>query len=399
MRKSSLVRVLIYAHFFAPSVGGVETYARLLAEGLPERAEATGTEGLEVVVVTHTLADPTFDSAFPFQVVRHPGWIQLSRLIRSAAVIQLVGPSLLPMFLAVVFRRPFVVEQHGYQAVCPNGLLLYGSSKEVCPGHFLARRYHKCLQCNRSVGLWNSLKMLMMTFPRRWLCRRAAANLAITSHVELRLALPRTHVIYYGVPDPFTVSSDRFTTGWPEGSNVPQFAYVGRLVSEKGALVLVQAAHRVREQGYDFHLKLVGDGPERGRLEAAVAASGLQQLVTFTGFLGGKQLEQALSDVAVVVMPSICEETAGLAAIEQMFRGKLVIAAEIGGLAEVVGSAGLKFPAGDAEALANCMRQVLDKPDIVSECGRRARKRALDCFGLDRMLDQHLALYTQVASL
>jgi len=56
-----------------------------------------------------------------------------------------------------------------------------------------------------------------------------------------------------------------------------------------------------------------------------------------------------------------------------MFRGRLVIASDIGGLSEVVGSTGLKFPAGNTEALTNCMRQVLEKPDIVSEFGQRAQ--------------------------
>src|SRR5207248_5999124 len=61
------------------------------------------------------------------------------------------------------------------------------------------------------------------------------------------------------------------------------FAYVGRLVSEKGLPVLVQAARRLLDQGQIFHLKLVGDGPERKRLESDVTALGLQQHVTFTG--------------------------------------------------------------------------------------------------------------------
>ena len=54
---------------------------------------------------------------------------------------------------------------------------------------------------------------------------------------------------------------------------------------------------------------------------------------TITGFLRGHAFVNALQDVNVVVMPSMWEETAGLAAIEQMMRGRLVIAADIGGLA------------------------------------------------------------------
>ena len=384
------MRLLIYAHFFAPSTGGVETYALLLASGFSERpTAATG----EVTVATQTPAPPEFDSAFPFKVVRQPNWWQLLGLIRRASVVQLAGPSLLPMILALLLRKPLVVEQHGYQAACPNGLLLYEPSKQVCSGHFLAGRYRECLRCNRELlGWWSSLKILALTFPRRWLCRRAGANVAVTQHVARRLNLSNIQVIYHGVPD---LRDSDLEDGLAKGEEVNPlcFAYVGRLVSEKGLPLLIRAARRLREDGYDFRLRFVGDGPERQALEALVKESELQRNITFTGFLKDKRLEVALSDAAAVVMPSIWEETAGLAAIEQMFRGRLVIASDIGGLGEIVGTAGMTFPPGDVEALASCMKHVLDKPDAVREFGRIARQRALECFGLDHMLKDHLALY------
>lgn len=387
------MKVLIYTHVFPPHVGGVETYARLLAEGLAKQIGRTGTKRTEVTVVTQTPAESGYDARFSFPVVRQPGWSHLLKMIRSATVVQLAGPALLPMLFALLLRKPFVIEQHGYQAACPNGLLLYEPTKEVCPGHFMAQRYQKCLRCNQELLGWrSSLKLLLLTFPRRLLCRQAAMNVAITHHVAMRLDLPRSCVVYHGIPDPLTFKSaapavlDRHLKPL-------RFAYVGRLVSEKGLPLLVQAAHRLRDQGHNFHLKLVGDGPEREKLEAAVKALGLRQHVAFTGFLTGSKLEEVLIDAVAVVMPSIWEETAGLAAIEQMFRGRLVIASDIGGLGEVVGSTGLKFVPGDAEALADCMKLVLEKPDIVSELGRRARLRALKCFGLDRMLNEHMDIY------
>jgi glycogen(starch) synthase len=389
----AIMRVLIYTHVFPPNVGGVETYARLLSEGLVKQAGLMGTERIEVTVVTQSPAESGYDAQFSFPVVRQPGHFRLLKLIRSATVVQLAGPSLLPMLFALLLRKPFVIEQHGYQAVCPNGLLLYEPTKEVCPGHFIAQRYQKCLSCNQKLLGWRkSLKLLLLTFPRRVLCRQAAMNVAITRHVAKRLELPRSRVVYYGIPDPLTFNSAAPAV-LDKHLEPLCFAYVGRLVSEKGLPLLVQAARRLRDQGHNFHLKLVGDGPEREKLEAAVTALGLRQHVTFTGFLSGSKLEEVLIDAVAVVMPSIWEETAGLAAIEQMFRGRLVITSDIGGLGEVVGSTGLKFPAGNTEALTNCMRQVLEKPDIVSEFGQRARLRALNCFGLESMLNEHMGIY------
>jgi glycosyltransferase involved in cell wall biosynthesis len=173
------------------------------------------------------------------------------------------------------------------------------------------------------------------------------------------------------------------------------FAYLGRLTSEKGLPLLVQAATHLRDGGYDFRLKFIGDGPERERLETITTDMEVQDHVTFTGFLSGKNLQHALNDVAVVVMPSIWEETAGLAAIEQMIRGRMVIAADIGGLGEVVDGVGLKFPMGDVAQLAACMQHLLDEPGMVQSWGQAARTRALKLFRQERMVDEHLKLYRE----
>jgi glycosyltransferase involved in cell wall biosynthesis len=95
-------------------------------------------------------------------------------------------------------------------------------------------------------------------------------------------------------------------------------------------------------------------------------------------------------------MPSVWEETAGLSAIEQMMRGKLVIVSAIGGLQEVVGDTGLTFPPGDANALAECMRSVIDNPASLLDLGKKARDRALALFERQRMIDEHASVYRRV---
>jgi glycosyltransferase involved in cell wall biosynthesis len=173
---------------------------------------------------------------------------------------------------------------------------------------------------------------------------------------------------------------------------------VGRFVSEKGILTLLNAAARLQEQGHEFEVLLIGDGPERAKLEAEIQRQSLGSRVRITGFLRGSELRSALAKVHVVVMPSVWEETAGLSAIEQMMRGRLVIASAIGGLGEVVGSAGIVCPPGDAEALAACMIAVIADPEQIVALGSKARKRALSTFGYTRMLEEHAELYRQVAS-
>jgi glycogen(starch) synthase len=381
------VRILIYTHSFAPQTGGVETYVKLLADGLARA-------GRNVTVVTLAASAGLDDNQFPFTVARRPSLLQLWRMIGQADVLQLAGPSLLPLLMGLFRQVPVVIEQHGYQAICPNGLLLRKPELEACPGHFMAGAYQKCLRCVASSEGWlSSFFKLLLTFPRRWMCSQVAVNTPITRHVLNRLDLPRSRVLYYGIPDPFFKATDLAVLP----SATPCFAYVGRLVQEKGLPLLIEAAGLLRERNYSFQLKFVGDGPERTHLEALAARQGLKSCVTFTGFLSGTELQQATSDVAVVVMPSIWEETAGLAAMEQMMRGRLVIAADIGGLAEVVDGSGLKFTPGNAGHLAQCMQRVLDHPEVIIEIGRQARTRALEMFSQNRMIDDHFRLYAEVS--
>jgi glycosyltransferase involved in cell wall biosynthesis len=386
------VRILIYSHGFAPIIGGAEKYAMLLASGLATRPAASLGRACVVTVVTPTFAGDFNDSQLPFKVVRQPRFLGLARLVYESDIVHLSGACLLPLMLGWILRKPVVIEHHGYTASCPNGLLFYEPDQSVCPGHFLAAQYGNCVRCVAfKEGQLRSFYSLLWTFLRRWLCQNASVNIPITHHVLVRLRLPRSKVIYYGVPNPTDVSGS--TSGVSLSKSSFSFAYVGRLVPLKGLPVLVQAARRLRDQGYSFRLKFIGDGPQRSELQSMVRGLQLETAVEFVGFASGDHLRDELKDVSALIMPSIWEETAGLAAIEQMMRGKLVIASDIGGLGEVVGDAGLKCIAGDATSLADCMKRVLDQPDIVEVMGEAARVRALSIFKQDGMVDAYLKLY------
>jgi len=387
------MKILIYTHPFAPVVGGAETYVMLLARGLSILANSST---FEVTVTTPTLAGDFDDSKLTFRVVRQPNLLTLANLIRKADVIQLVGPCFLPLLIAWFLRKPVVVEHHGYPPACPNGLLFHEPTKAVCPGYFRLRRYRECLRCNSGTAGWlRSLQMLLLTFPRRWLCQHVAVNAPISEHVRKRLELPRSQVIYYGIPVTPSDEETRFIN--PSNGRPLCFAYVGRLVSLKGLPLILEAAKTLQRTGYSFRLRFVGDGPEKAELRRLTEELELENYVEFTGFITGPVFQAAMKDIAAVVMPSVWEETAGLAAIEQMMRGRLVIASDIGGLGEVVDDCGLRFPAGNTEALAQCMKSVLDHPEIIVRKGDNARRRALDLFSERRMLQDHVDLYRRLA--
>jgi glycosyltransferase involved in cell wall biosynthesis len=393
------VKILIYTHGFAPIIGGAEKYVMLLADGLARRTATAAAQALVVNVVTPTPAGEFDDTQLPFQVARQPSFLALARLIHQSDILHLSGPCLLPLILGSILKKPIVIEHHGYTASCPNGLLLYEPDQSVCSGHFLAGRYRHCLKCVAfKEGLLPSFSSLLWTFLRRWLCQRVRVNAPITHHVLERLRLPQSKVIYYGIPTPLDSIGSVEALATNKVKGLVRFGYVGRLVPLKGLPVLVQAAKFLKGKGYFFRLKFIGDGPQRTELQSMVRDLQLNEVVEFVGFVSGDRLRDELKDVSALIMPSIWEETAGLAAIEQMMRGQLVIVSDIGGLREVVGDAGLKCIAGDANSLAACMKRVLDEPDIVEKMGKAAQARALSLFQQEGMVDTYLKLYQKLSS-
>jgi glycogen synthase len=386
------MRIVIYSHDFLPTRGGVQTIVFELACGLGEwSSDQSQTGPLEVTVVTQTPGQGSEDGSWPFRVVRQPSFGHLFRLLRTAHVIHLAGPAVLPMMIGLTLRKTVIVEHHGYQSICPNGILLLGAERRACPGHFMARRYWQCARCNsRDMGWLRSFRSLILQFPRRWLCRFVSSNIAITNHVAGRIELPHTRTILHGIRDPGP-------TAFPQERAEVQIGCIGRLVQEKGLPLLLEAGKRLKDDGFSFHLTFVGGGPLRELLEKESQNLGIARHVSFTGDLAGPDLERVVRPIQIVVMPSLWEETAGLAAIEQMMRGGVVIASDIGGLSEVVGDAGLKFVPGDSQALYARLREVLEAPSLAASLGSLARVGAVQTFSRDKMIQAHVSLYREVA--
>ena len=388
------MRLLIYSHFFRPSVGGVETIVATLADGLARLGAGTGKPDFDVTLVTETASDSREDLTEPYRVIRLPALWELIKLIRQSDIVHLAGPAFLPLILARILHKPTVIEHHGYQSICLNGQLLLQPELEVCPGYFQARKYNRCLSCEAAqVGYIRGFKSLMLQWPRYLLSYISSVNIAVSDHVRRRLNLPRTFVVYHGVELPTGEVGVSL-----EDSGAMRFAYVGRFVTEKGVRTLLEAARIVATTRVDFEVLLIGDGPLRSELQSVIDSTGLKDRVQVLGFLDQRRLQEALRNVPVVIMPTISEETAGLAALEQMSRGRLVIASAIGGLKEAVVDAGLLFTPGNAAELADRMRSVLENPKLIDSLGKAAQLRASKMFEVNRMIREHVEIYRSLCA-
>jgi glycogen synthase len=384
------MKLLLYSHFFTPSVGGVETIVLSIARGLAGLRDSSGAPQFEITLVTQTPAGDYDDSANPFRTIRRPGFVQLRRLVRNADAVHAAGPALSPLLLSLFARKPFVIEHHGFQTICPNGQLLIEPAGVPCPGHFLAGRQTECLRCNSNQGWGASFKLWILTFVRRFLCQRAAANITPTQWLGDLLQLPYVCAIPHGLESIEPVSRPESPPGRPV------IAFQGRLVTTKGVRLLFEAARILRDQNRNFELLIIGDGPERESLERFARDFHLDAQVCFTGRLNGTKLDAALASASAVVAPSLGGEVFGLVVAENMLRALPIVASNLGAFVELLGGSGLIFRTGDAAALAASLARLLDDTSLAASLAHRARRRALDFCDNSRMIEAHARVYHDV---
>jgi glycogen synthase len=384
------VKLLIYSHYFAPSIGGVETIVGSLAGGLAECRTAAGAPEFEVTLITRTPVGDFEDRTMPFPVVRQPRFWQLFRRVRGTEVLHVAGPALLPILLGMIARKPVVVEHHGFQTICPNGQLVQEPSRSPCPGHFMAGRHAECWRCNASQGILTSLKLWLLTFVRRFLSGRVAANIAPTQWLSRQLNLPRATCIPHGL-EPFRAGPPGKST-----NPIPVIAFQGRLVTTKGIGVLLEAARILQEHSVDFTLRIIGDGPERDSLERLAEEKRISPRVQFLGGLPPPKLEEELGQADVVVVPSLGGEVFGLVIAENMLRGLPVVASDLGAFVEVIGDAGITFRTADASDLAHRLAELLSDSAVRADMIVRARKRGFSFFSRARMIEAHANVYRRL---
>ena len=139
--------------------------------------------------------------------------------------------------------------------------------------------------------------------------------------------------------------------------------FVGRLVSDKGVDLLLEALALLRERGLEPALTIVGGGPEESALKARVDELKLAGQVCFAGVRRGADLTAVLNRHRILVVPSRWNEPFGIVALEGMACGCVVVGSEGGGLPEAIGPGGVTFPNGDVAALAERLAMLLTHPE------------------------------------
>jgi glycosyltransferase involved in cell wall biosynthesis len=171
------------------------------------------------------------------------------------------------------------------------------------------------------------------------------------------------------------VADGRFTVGW-----------IGRMTGVKRTEDVLLAFRRLREQGVDACLCMVGDGPDRDSVETQAYRLGIIRDCLFLGYQDDVAPFYAAFDA--LVLPSANEGTP-VSAIEALASGRPVVATRVGGVPDVVrdGLDGYLVEPGDVDALAGRLARLAADPDLARRMGEAGRARVRSRYSVERLID------------
>jgi colanic acid/amylovoran biosynthesis glycosyltransferase len=155
------------------------------------------------------------------------------------------------------------------------------------------------------------------------------------------------------------------------------FLSVGRLSEQKGHLVLLEALAILAREGLLFQMTIVGDGPLRDLLARRIKDLGLADRVELAGWKTNSEVASLVRSSRALILPSFAEGLP-VAIMEALAVGRPVITTYVAGIPELVDqTCGWLVPAGDAQALANAVKECLTTTpdDVILAMGQEGRKR------------------------
>ncbi len=323
--------------------------------------------------------------------------IELEQLIDNANPDLLHFHNTFPLISPDAYRAaksrslPVVQSLHNFRMICPGSTLFRnGGVCEKCTNRYFAwpAIIHGCYRNSRSANAIVAIRNAYHWIRGSW-SKDVDVFIALTSHsrdVFVAAGLPKSKIVVkpnFVRPDPGQRAR--------EGAGA---VYVGRLSPEKGIGVLLDAW---LEQQCSIPLTIIGDGPMRDQVSAAVAEN---SRIRWLGQLPFESVLEKIRDSQMLIMPSIWYETFGRSMIEAFAAGVPVIASDIGAMREVVsdGQNGLYFRAGDAKDLADKILFLIQNDEFRITMGNNARREFVGKFSAEKNYELLMHIYDQAKS-
>jgi glycogen synthase len=299
------MKILFSSFLFHPSVGGIESVSKILAKKF-------ATAGNAVHLITQTADDAIAGASF--RLTRRPSIFKIIGLLRWCDLFFQNNISLRSLIPALLLRKRILVVHQTW------------------------------LQNTRGQITWNNrLKHALLRFVTNVAISKAVAD-GISGH-SFVIGNPYDDTVFRLIPN---IGRDQ------------NLAFVGRLVSDKGADLLLQAMKLLQNDGVTPDLTIVGSGPEKKNLESLAIELSLDRQVIFAGQKFGGALAELLNRHRILVVPSRWAEPFGVVALEGIACGCVVLGSENGGLKEAIGPCGVTFENGNVRALADQLKRLLN---------------------------------------
>ncbi|CAN5414589.1 glycosyltransferase family 4 protein [soil metagenome] len=198
----------------------------------------------------------------------------------------------------------------------------------------------------------------------------------------------------------FGVDLEMFQPTERDPNELFTIGYIGRLMPQKGVLVLADALAQIKSE--NWRLLVVGDGEARPAMEKKLADYGLPGRCQFVGAVQYDQTPEYFQKIDVLALPTITtkkiREQFGRVIIEAMACRVPVIGSTCGAIPEVLGDAGIVVPEGDAKALAEALRQIINDKNLHKKLAEAGSRRVKENFTWERVAEQIFSLYRRVLS-
>jgi glycosyltransferase involved in cell wall biosynthesis len=365
------LRIVLPTGIFPPDIGGPATYVPRVARSLLERGHA-----VEVV----TLADdPDADGDYPFPVRRiRRGMARIPRMMRTVWAVSSLGWN-----ADVIFANGLFIEAAAAAALAgrPLAMKIVGDwAWERASNQGIGDRDLADFQRRRQPFRFELVKQL------RSMTSRRADRVIVASRFFAGI------VAGWGVPPQRVEIVPNALEPLPEGpaAELPPFGGRTLVVAARlTALKRIDGLIRLVSRRGDLRLVVVGDGPERGRLEALADEIKVRERVIFTGAVPRANVAGYLraADALVVNSPN---ESFSFSVLEGFAAGVPVVACAGGAIPELVedGQNGLLYPPEDLSALSNTLERLFSDPGLRAALVAGGRESVRDRFRWDSLVER-----------
>jgi glycosyltransferase involved in cell wall biosynthesis len=373
---------------YIPATGNVKTL-RLLAiieatsitgpvKNLLEFARLAAAENVFTTIATFTRGEPEnqFTRAVQELSRTHPG-IFLETIPETGPF----DPAPLRLLRSLAERmQPDIIQTH---AVKSHFLVRSAGLPKTAPWVAFHHGY-----------TWPTLKARAYNQLDRWSLRAARQVLTVSipfrdQLVAVGVRPERIQIVHNAISADWGSKSQAADSGIPPGRKV--ILIVGRLSREKDHLTLLEAVHRLRP-AIAPHLIIVGDGPERQRIDEKIRQLNLEGYVTLTGHQSSAEAWYGLADVAVL---SSLSEGSPNALLEAMATNVPVVATAVGGVPEIVTDeeSALLVKPGDAAAMSAAIARILNEPKLAARLAQRSHELIVERHTPEARVRRLVAIY------